>query len=149
MEAMKSLLSDLNQDREDVKRIFEAVTAHNECQRLQEEETAKKEDDALVELKRKRREEEEEAHKSKGKEKMADSPIPSPKPLPFPELSPKHMDTEAKKKLKQEQEEEDRQEELATLNSLLDHYKREAQEANASRKEYEAKFLEASTKLAQ
>ena len=41
MEAMKSLLSDLNQDREALKRIAEAITAHNERQCLQEEETAK------------------------------------------------------------------------------------------------------------
>ena len=32
---------------------------------------------------------------------------------------------------------------------MLDHYKREAQEANANCREYEAKYLEASTKLAQ
>ena len=35
------------------------------------------------------------------------------------------------------------------LNSLLDHYKREAEEAKSSRREYEVKWLEASTKLAQ
>ena len=57
MDAIKSLLSDLNQDKEAVKRIAEAVTAHNECQRLQEEEIAKQEEEALAELKRKRREE--------------------------------------------------------------------------------------------
>ena len=98
---------------------------------------------------RKRKEEEEEARKSKGKEKLADSPIPSHRPLPFPELSPEPIDFEAEIKLKQEQAEEERQEELATLNSLLDHYKQEAQGANASHREYEAKWLEVSTKLAQ
>ena len=142
-------MSDLNQDREAVKRIVEAVTAHNIRQRLQEEEIAKQEEEALIELKKKRREEEEEAYKSKGKEKMANSPIPSPKPLSFPELSPKRMDFEAEIKLKQEQAEEERQEELATLNALLDHYKREAQEANARCREHKAKWLEVSKKLAQ
>ena len=149
MEAIKSLLSDLNQDKEVVKRIAEAVTAHNECQWLIEEEIAKKEADALEELKKKRREEEEEARKNKGKEKMEDSPIPSPEPLPFLELLPVRMDTKEEKKLKQEQEEEDCQEEIATLNSLVDHYKREDLEVDAIRREYKAKYLEASTKLTQ
>ena len=47
MDAIKSLLSDLNQDREVVKRIANAVTAHNKRKRLLEEEQAKKEEDAL------------------------------------------------------------------------------------------------------
>ena len=38
-----------------MKRIAEAVTAHNEPQRLIDEEIAKKEEDALEELKKKRR----------------------------------------------------------------------------------------------
>ena len=59
------------------------------------------------------------------------------------------MDTVEELKLKQEQEEEDRQEEVATLNSLVDHYKKKALEAKTIHWEYEAKYLEASTKLTQ
>ena len=81
MEAIKSLLSDLNQDREAVKRIAKAVSVHNERQCLKEEETAKQEEEALAELRRKRREEGEEARKNKGKEKLEDLPVPSPKPI--------------------------------------------------------------------
>ena len=100
MEAIKSLLSDLNQDKEAVKQIAKAVTVHNKRQRLQEEEKAKQEEEALVELRRKRKEEEEEACKSKGKEKLADLPSPSPKPLSFQELSPEPMDFEEEIRLK-------------------------------------------------
>ena len=136
MEVIQPLFRDLNQDRAAVQRIANAVSAQNKRQRLQEEEQAKKE-------------EEEQACKSKGKEKLEDLPLPSPRPIPFPELSPDHMDTEAELKLKQEQDEEDSQEEVATLNSLVDHYKKEALEADAIRREYEAKYLEASAKLTQ
>ena len=59
------------------------------------------------------------------------------------------MDTKAQLKLKQEQEEEERQEEVATLNSLVDHYRKQALEANALHQEYEAKHLEANVKLIQ
>ena len=38
---------------------------------------------------------------------------------------------------------------MATLNSLVDHYKKEAQEASALRQEYEAKYLAANAKLIQ
>ena len=43
MEAIKSILSDLNQDRATVQRIADIVSAHNERQKLQDEEQAKKE----------------------------------------------------------------------------------------------------------
>ena len=42
-----------------------------------------------------------------------------------------------------------RQEELDTLNALLEHYKKEAAEAKANRQDYEAKWLETSKKLAE
>ena len=38
---------------------------------------------------------------------------------------------------------------MATLNSLVDHYKKEALEANALCQEYEVKYLEANAKLIQ
>ena len=41
MDAIKSLLSDLNQDREAVQRIAEAVNVHNERLRQQEEDKAR------------------------------------------------------------------------------------------------------------
>ena len=125
------------------------MNIHNERLRQQEEEKAREEEAELADLRRKRREEEEEAKKSKGKEKLDDSPIPSPRPLEFPELPQDPRDYEEELKAKQQQEEEDRQEKLATLNSLLDHYKRETEEAKASRKEYEMKWLEASQKISQ
>ena len=143
------ILRDLNQDRVAVQRIADAVSAHNECQRLLEEEQAKKEEEDLEQLRRTRREEEEQAHKSKGKEKLEASSLPSPGPIPFPKVSPDHMDTEEELKLKQEQEEEERQEEVATLNSLVDHYKKEALEANALHREYETNYLVANAKLLQ
>ena len=149
MDAIKSLLSDLNQDRAAVQRIADVIMAHNKCQRLLEEEKAKKEEADLEELRRKRSEEEEEACKNKGKEKVEESPMPSPQPITFPELSLDHMDTTKELKLKQQQEEEDWQEEVATLKSMVDHYKREAQDVDAIRREYEAKYLEASAKLTQ
>ena len=99
--------------------------------------------------KRRQREEEEEAKKSKGKGKLEDSPIPSPRLIEFPKLPYNPRDYEEELKAKLQQEEENHQEELATLNALLDHYKREANEAKASRKEYEAKWLEASQKITQ
>ena len=100
----------------------------------------------MAELRKKRREEEEEAKKSKGKGKLEDSPIPSPRPIEFPELPYDPKDYKEELKAKLQQEEEDRQEELATLNTLLDHYKREAK---ASRKDYEMKWLKASQKISQ
>ena len=39
--------------------------------------------------------------------------------------------------------------ELDTLNALLEHYKKEAAEAKANRKDYEDKWLEASKKITQ
>ena len=136
MDAIRSLLSDLNQDQEPVQRIAEAVNIHNERLRQQEEEKAREEEAELADLRRKRREEEEESKKSKGKEKLDDSPIPSPRPLEFPKLPQDPRDYEEEFKAKQQQEEENRQEELATLNSLLDHYKKQT-------KEYEMRWLEA------
>ena len=102
MEAIKSLLSDLNQDKEAVQRIVEAVNVHNERQRQQEEEKAKEEEVALAELRRKRREEEEEAKKSKGKEKLEESLIPLPWPIEFLELPHEQMDYEEETKAKQQ-----------------------------------------------
>ena len=103
----------------------------------------------MAELRKKRREEEEEAKKSKGKGKLEDSPIPLPRPVEFLELPQDPRDYEEEIKAKLQREEEDRQEELATLNTLLDHYKREAKEAKASCKDYEMKWLEASQKITQ
>ena len=59
------------------------------------------------------------------------------------------MDTKEEIKLKQQQEEEECQEEVDTLNSLVDHYKKEAEEAKASRRKYEVKWLEESSKISQ
>ena len=104
----------------------------------------------MAELRKKRKEEEEAAaKKDKGKGKLEDSPIPLPRPMVFPELPYNPRDYEEELKAKLQQEEESHQEELDTLNALLDHYKREAKEAKANRKDYEAKWLEASQKISQ
>ena len=150
MDAIKSLLSDLNQDREAVQRIVEVVNVHNERLRQQEEDKARREEEELAALRKKRQEEEEEAaKKDKGKGKLEESPIPSPKPMEIPELPYDSRDYEEEFWMKLQHEEESRQEGLDTLNALLEHYKKEAAEAKANRKDYEAKWLEASKKLAQ
>ena len=101
MEVIQMILKDLNQDRSVVQRIVDAVSIHNERQRLLEEEQSKKEEEALEQLRRMRREEEEQARKHKGKEKLEESPLLSPEPIQFPELSLEHMDTEEEIKPKQ------------------------------------------------
>ena len=80
----------------------------------------------MAELRKKRQEEKEAAKKDKGKGKLEDSPIPSPRPIVFLELlyNPREYEEELKAKL--QKEEESRQEELDTLNALLEHYKKEA-----------------------
>ena len=144
---MKSLVSDLNQNREAVQRIAEAVNVHNERLRQQDEEKAKQEKAELEALRKKRKEEAEAAQKDQGKGKIEESPIPSPQPMEFPEIAFDARELEDELKLRQQHEEESRQEELDTLNALLEHYKREANEAKANRHEYEVKWLEASKKL--
>ena len=103
----------------------------------------------MAELRKKRQEEEEATKKDKGKGKIEDSPIPSPRPIVFPELPYDPREYEKELRAKQHQEEESRQEELDTLNALLEHYKKEAEEAKANCKDYEAKWLVASQKLSQ
>ena len=101
MDAIKSLLSDLNQDREAVQRIAEAINVHNERLCQQEEDKGRQEEVELAELRKKRQEEEEAAKKDKGKGKLEDSPIPSPRPIVFLELpyNPRDYEEEFKAKL--------------------------------------------------
>ena len=72
-----------------------------------------------------------------------------PKPIEFLELPYNPREYEEELRVKLQQEEESRQEELDMINALLEHYKKEAAEAKANRKDYEAKWLEASKKITQ
>ena len=107
MDAIKSLLSDLNQDREAIQRIAKVVNVHNKRLRKQEEEKARQEEEEeLAKLWKKRQKEVEAAKKDKGKGKLEDSLLPSPKPIEFPQLSydPREYEEELRVKLQHEEE---------------------------------------------
>ena len=76
--------------------------------------------------------------------------LPSPPPSPSNYKKHRRSDSFALiQSIIKEREKEEHQEEVATLNSLVDHYKKEAQEASALCQEYEAKYLAANAKLIQ
>ena len=149
---IQSILHDLNQDCTSVQRIANIVSAHNEKQRLIEEQDALKEKKALKQLKLRQKEEEDKAKSYKGKEKVLDSPFPSLIWPQFPVLllectySPP-IDTEEGTLPKKLQEDEAHQEEIATLIALVEHYRKVANESNLLSKEYKEKYFETNAKV--